>query len=289
MPSGRLHIHTRPRLEKATLLLGFSGWMNGGEISTGTLQYLIDRLGAQQFADIEPDGFYINNFPGSMELTALFRPPAKITDGLVTDLEMPSNNFFYDEDTELIFFIGKEPNLQWHDFAEDIFSLCSEFNVNMIYFIGSVAGLVPHTRKPHLFCSVSDRRLKNRFEKYSLKFSNYEGPASIITYLTVNAKKHGLSMASIIATIPAYVQGHNPKCIEAVTRWLAALLELDIDLEDLKEMSVDFEKKITKITKKQPELSENIAKLEEDYDNEVFDTEMPDLKNWLQEKGIRLD
>jgi proteasome assembly chaperone (PAC2) family protein len=289
MPFGRLHIHTRPNLETATLLLGFSGWMNGGEISTGTIQCLIDKLNAKQFAEIEPEGYYINNFPGSMELTALFRPHTKISDGLITDFEMPSNNFFYDEDTELIFFLGKEPNLQWHDFAEDIFSLCSEFNVQMIYFIGSVAGLVPHTRKPRLFCSLSDRHLKEKFEKYTLKFSNYEGPASIITYLTVNAKRHGLSMASIIATIPAYVQGHNPKCIEAVTRWLAALLELQINFDDLKETSSDFEKKVTNIVKKQPELSENIAKLEEDYDNEIFDTEMPDLKNWLQQKGIRLD
>jgi proteasome assembly chaperone (PAC2) family protein len=159
----------------------------------------------------------------------------------------------------------------------------------MIYFIGSVAGLVPHTRKPRLFCSLSDRNLKNRFKKYAIKFSNYEGPASIVTYLTVNAKRHGLGMASIVATIPAYVQGHNPKCIEAVTRWLAALLELQINFDDLKEMADDFEKKVTKVVKKQPELAENITKLEEDYDNEVFDTEMPDLKNWLQQKGIRLD
>jgi len=289
MPFGRLHIHTRPHMKKATLLLGFSGWMNGGEISTGSIQYLIDKLQAPKFAEIEPQGYYINNFPGSMELTALFRPHTKITDGLVTDLEMPSNTFHYDEDNELIFFLGKEPNFQWHDFAEDIFSVCSEFNVHMIYFIGSVAGLVPHTRKPRLFCSVSDRLLKDKFEQYGLQFSNYKGPASIVTYLTKNAKRHGVSMASIVATIPAYVQGHNPKCMEAVTRWLAALLELDIDLEDLNAMAEDFEKKVTNVIQKQPELAENIVKLEEDYDNEVFDTEMPDLRNWLQQKGTRLD
>ncbi|MHC4758883.1 MAG: PAC2 family protein [Planctomycetota bacterium] len=233
MPFGRLHIHQRPRLEKATLLMGFSGWMNGGDVSTMTVEYLIEKLNARYFAEIEPEGFYINNFPGSMELAALFRPHTKISNGLVTDLEMPSNKFYCDDDSELIFFLGQEPNLQWHDFAEDIFSLCSEFNVHMIYFIGSIAGLVPHTRKPRLFCSVSDRHLKKRFEKYGLQFSNYEGPASIITYLMLNAKRHGLSMASIVATIPAYLQGQNPKCIEAVTRWLAALLELEIDFDGL--------------------------------------------------------
>jgi len=29
--------------------------------------------------------------------------------------------------------------------------------------------------------------------------------------------------------------------------------------------------------------------LEENYDNEVFDTEMGELKKWLEQKGVRLD
>jgi hypothetical protein len=29
--------------------------------------------------------------------------------------------------------------------------------------------------------------------------------------------------------------------------------------------------------------------MEEDYDNEMFDTQMGDLKEWLEKQGIRLD
>ena len=32
-----------------------------------------------------------------------------------------------------------------------------------------------------------------------------------------------------------------------------------------------------------------IVKLEEDYDNEIFNNEMGELRRWLQQKGIRLD
>jgi len=28
---------------------------------------------------------------------------------------------------------------------------------------------------------------------------------------------------------------------------------------------------------------------EEDYDNEIFDSEMGELKNWLEQQGIRVD
>jgi len=39
----------------------------------------------------------------------------------------------------------------------------------------------------------------------------------------------------------------------------------------------------------QPELAGNIGKLEEDYDNEIFNNEMGELKHWLEQQGIRVD
>jgi proteasome assembly chaperone (PAC2) family protein len=92
-----------------------------------------------------------------------------------------------------------------------------------------------------------------------------------------------------VATTPAYVQGDNPKCIEAVTRRLAGILGLQIELDDLRNVSDEFEKKLSEVVQEQPELAGNIRKLEEDYDNEIFDNEMGDLKKWLQQQGIRLD
>jgi len=269
--------------------MGFSGWMDGGKVSTGAVNGIIDKLKAQRFAEIESEGFYVYNFPGSMELTSLFRPHTRIKQGLIQSYQVPQNSFFYDEKSNLILFIGKEPNLRWEEFADSIFSLCAEFNVGMIYFIGSVAGLVPHTREPRIFCSVSNTKLKETLRHYGLNFTDYEGPASIVTCLTANADKNGLSMASLVATIPAYVQGDNPKCIEAVTTRLAGILGMKIKLDDLRAVSDEFEKKLSNVVKQQPELDGNIRKLEEDYDNEIFESEMGDLKKWLQQKGIRVD
>ncbi|MBL7187740.1 MAG: PAC2 family protein [Phycisphaerae bacterium] len=289
MLSDKLSITQKPKLHNPRMLLGLSGWMDGGEVSTGTAECLIEKIGAQRFAEIDPKGFYLCSFPGSMEITALFRPHTKITDGLVESIETPVNSFFYSESGDLILFKGKEPNLNWEEFAECVFSLCEEFGVKMIYFIGSVAGLVPHTREPRLLCSVSHPELKETFQHYGVKFANYEGPASIITYLTANAHKRGISMVSLVATIPAYVQGSNPKCIEAVTRRLAGMLELDIELGDLTASSDEFEKKLGDAVQEQPELESNIHKLEEDYDSEIFDNEMGDLREWLEQQGIRVD
>jgi len=268
--------------------MGLTGWMDGGEVSTGTIKVFADKLHARRIAEIDPQGFYIYNAPGAMEVAALFRPHCRIRKGIVREFAFPDNPFFGAGDEDLVLFIGKEPNLAWVEFGDCLFELCRQLHIRSVYFIGSVAGLVPHTRDPMLFCSVSEAQMKPRFEGYGMKFSDYEGPASLITYLTTRAKEHEIEMASIVATIPAYVQGANPKCIVAVTRRLAGVLGVRLDLDDLQTAADEFEKKLTEAVQEQPELAENVVKLEQDYDNQIFG-EMGDLKNWLHQKGIRLD
>ena len=83
MSNSKLRIYRRSKLENGRLLMGFSGWMDGGDTSTGTVKFLAEQLDAPKSAEIEPEGFYIYSFPGSMEITSIFRPHARIRDGLV--------------------------------------------------------------------------------------------------------------------------------------------------------------------------------------------------------------
>jgi proteasome assembly chaperone (PAC2) family protein len=284
----RLRVYGGGEFRNPRLLMGLSGWMDGGEVSTGTIKVLADKLHAGRIAEIDHQGFFIYNSPGAMEVASLFRPHCRIRKGIIREFEFPDSAFLGAEKEDLILFSGKEPNLNWVDYGDCIFTLCRQLHVKTIYFMGSVAGLVPHTRDPMFFCSVSDAAMKPRFEGYGMKFSDYEGPASVITYLTTRAKEQDVELASIVATIPAYVQGANPKCIVAATRRIAGILGIHVDLDDLQASADEFEKKLTEIVQEQPELAENITKLEQDYDNEIF-SEMGDLKNWLHQKGIRLD
>jgi len=284
-----LKVYTQPKLSNATMILGFGGWMDGGDVSTGTIDWLVNKLKAQPLAEIESGSFYIYNFPGPMELAALFRPHADIEDGILTSFELPRNTFYVSEEHNLVLFKGREPNINWEAYADCMFALASVCDVTMIYFVGSVAGVVPHTRDPWLATSVSDRKLKARLQEYGLRFTNYAGPASFITLLLKLAPERGVQMATLVAEVPAYVQGKNPRCIEAVLRKLAGILGLKLDLEDLRTVSDNFEKKVNEVVAEKSDLVELIQKLESDYDNKVLDTQMGDLKDWLQERGISLD
>ncbi len=271
------------------MVLGLSGWMDGGDVSTGTVAWLVRLLGAQRLAEIDPGGFYIMSFPGTMDVSALFRPHTKIKDGLITELTFPTSVFHYDAASSLVLFEGREPNLRWEAYADGIFEVVRTFGVRRITFVGSVAGVVPHTREPRLYCSVSDAAMKEEFEGYGARFGNYQGPASLITYLTHEAASHHVEMVSLVAEIPAYVQGANPICIAAVARKLAAILGLQLDFDELQIVREAFEQKVADLVGEREQLADLVVKLESDYDNEVFDTQMGDLKEWLEGQGIRLD
>ena len=118
-----LQITEKAKATAPRMILGFTGWMDGGEVSTGTVTYFVNQLKAVKFANILPSAFYIYNFPGPMELSAVFRPYVKMAEGLIQDYEEPSNLFYYDEKHDLIFFVGKEPHVKWAEYIDSLFSI----------------------------------------------------------------------------------------------------------------------------------------------------------------------
>jgi len=279
-------MHYRPSLRHARMVLGFSGWMDGGDVSTGTVSFLAQELGARRLAEIDPERFYLYNFPGSMELTALFRPHTIIEDGLIAEYQGPANTLYCSEENKLILFEGHEPHLRWGEYADCLLDVASACNVRTIYFIGSVAGAVPHTRLPRFHGSVSEKRLKVLLAEHQIAPSNYEGPASFLTYLTRLCCQRGVEMITLVAEVPAYVQGRNVKCIQAAVAKLSAMLGLAANLRKLDALRAEFERRIDEMIRERAELRDFIRKIEKEYDEETRDTQMDDLKTWFEKQDF---
>jgi proteasome assembly chaperone (PAC2) family protein len=271
-----LKIHNCPKLQNATLVLAFSGWMDGGDVSTGTVERLVKLLDAQQFASIDPEPFYIYCSPGSMETAALFRPHIEIHDGLIDELKMPEATFYSHPEANLLLFIGKEPNLRWQTFGECIFELVRKTGVRRILFVGSFGGAVPHTRQPRMHITCSDAELRDEMEAYGTRRSRYEGPGSFTSYLMKHAQDEKLEMVSLVAEIPGYLHGPNPMSIEAVTRRLAKILKLPLNLDELRSASTTWEMDVSTAVEENEELAEQVRILEEEYDNELLELDTED-------------
>jgi len=265
-----LRMQDCPVVDRATLVVAFTGWMDGGDVSTGTVRRLVDLLAARRVAEIDAEPFCIYNFPGSMEVAALFRPALKIEDGLVASLEMPANVFHCHEPANLFLFVGREPHLRWRTFADCVLEFARRAGIQRVLFVGSFGGTVPHTREPRLHVTCSDARLLPEMEKYGLRRTGYEGPGSFASYLLTRAAAVGLEMTSLAAEIPGYLQGRNPVSIEAVTRRLAQMLRLPLDLASLRAESNEWEVHVSQAIKKDRELARTVRRLEEAYDEELL-------------------
>ena len=82
---------------------------------------------------------------------------------------------------------------------------------------------------------------------------------------------------SLVAEIPGYLQGTNPLSIEAVTRRLAKILKLSLDLATLRTASTWWELEISSVIEQDEDLSKKVRELEAQYDDELLKLEADEV------------
>src|SRR5262249_5851047 len=142
--------------------------------------------------------------------------------------------------------------------------------VRRMLFVGSFGGTGPHTREPRLHVTCSDAKLLPEMERYGLRRTGYEGPGSFASYLLTRAPAAGLEMASVGAEIPGYLQGRSPGGLGGVTRGLAKIPPLPLDLGALRAESTEWELRVSRVVEKDEDLAKTVRQLEEAYDDELL-------------------
>jgi hypothetical protein len=77
-------------------------------------------------------------------------------------------------------------------------------------------------------------------------------------------------VASLAAEIPGYLQGRNPMSIEAVTRRLAKILQLPLELQALRAESTEWEVGVSQVVEKDKKMMKMVKELEKAYDDELL-------------------
>ena len=248
-----------PKLHQPYLIIGFEGWPNAAEVSSFTLQYLVDHLKSKQFASIPIENFY--------QLSTL-RPTATIKEGRLLELKFPKNHFYYAKNRgskDIILFHGTEPHLQWSKFVDLILALAERLNVSQIFTIGGTYDYVPHTYPPVISALFNHEDLREKVIQSGLGLTEYSGPISIHTYILEAAKKKGLKAIGLWGHAPQYLQAKNIKVVCSVLHYLIALTEIEMDLSELERTSDYFDQQVNHLVEEDPKLQEVIKKLEEIY------------------------
>jgi len=278
-----LIIYERPNLVQPYLVMGFEGWPDAGRVSSGVVSQLRDKLEAKKFAEVKADDFYMFQSPG----VEVRRPPTDIEDGLVKALSLPSTSFwFYKNDKsahDLIISLGMEPELRWNNYVDLVLDLAQEFGVQRLYTVGGTYDTVPHTIEPMISAVLNDASLKAEMREYGVGLIDYKGPSSIHTMLVVTASKRELKAASLWGHVPSYIQVPNAKVCYGILSKLARMLEIALDLEDLKKASEYLDDQVSKAIKQKPELEDYVRRLEEEYSKGRYEAGEPLAEDIIKE------
>ena len=82
----------KPQTEEVYLIAGWRQWADGGSVSSGLPQYLIDLTSARKIGEISPDGYYLFQLPGAQQF---LRPIVRHNNGVTESLQSMKNSFYY--------------------------------------------------------------------------------------------------------------------------------------------------------------------------------------------------
>lgn len=232
-----LKIFERPRLRSPLMVVGCD---DAGHIGSGVAGYLVNKLGAEEFAEIEPQQF-------SIQANTL------VKDGVVEDIEYPETSFrFYKNKnytSDLIIFDSPSPLQNPHEYTNLILDLAETFNVKRIYAAGGIPANIPHDEEPALFAVANSTRVKRYIKPFGVDMGlDYYGPTNINGLLLGLARQRGIDALSVFGWVPCYItEIPNPRICEAILRVMTRMLNVDIDFEDIKAEAEFSNKQINEV------------------------------------------
>jgi proteasome assembly chaperone (PAC2) family protein len=258
-----LIVHKRPDLRSPVLVAAFRGWNDGGQAASLAAGYLAKLWNAQQFAEIDPEGFF------DFQVT---RPHVSLVDGVTRKVDWPETAFGHASlpgmERDAVLLTGNEPNVRWKTFTGLIVELVQELRIELVVTLGSLLADVPHTRPAPVTGSASDAEL---VERLGLETSRYEGPTGIVGVLHDACRTAGISSASLWAAVPHYVSlAPSPRAAQALCDRLGNLLAVDIDTEELRQAGEAYAEQVSAAVATDEETQAYVEELEQRTD------EMPD-------------
>ena len=292
-----VEILEHPTADEIYMLAGWRQWADAGSTSSGLPQYLIEQTGAKKIGSIRPDGFYIFQIPGTHDLV---RPGVKFESGYPESLQIQRNDLYYIEHNQrgLLIFLGDEPHLDIERYAQSFLHIAKTFNVKRIVGLGGVYGELPYDKDRLISSIYSLPELKEELEDITVNLSDYQGGASVGSYICRRAGDQEMEYVSFYAFVPAYDFSHVSQIANSIRiendfmAWLGIMqridhmLNLKFDLSDLEEKSKElvdlFDSKIKELDEEAPELGvqEYLKRLSDEFAVTPF-TPLDDV--WEQE------
>jgi len=260
-----IELDPRTDLVDPVVIAAFEGWNDAGDAATGVLDHLIRLWDAEVVGAVDPDVYY--DFQVNRPLVGidgrghrrLTWPTARIAVASPPDL-----------DRDVILVRGPEPNMRWRAFCDELLGAFDALGASLVVTLGAMLTESPHTRPIAVRGSATEPDLLDRLR---LDESGYEGPTGIVGVLQDLCVREDVPAVSYWAAVPHYVaQPPCPKATLALLGHLEDLLQTSIDLGDLPEQALAWERSVDEMTADDEEITDYVRSLEQTRDT----TDLPE-------------
>jgi len=269
-----------PQLHSPVLLTAFEGWNDAGEAATDAIDHMRQAWDAELLGELDPEDYY------DFQVT---RPHVHNEDGkrVVT---WPSTRFYLARTPtrDVVLVHGIEPNMRWRGFCNDILSVITDLEVELVVNLGALLADVPHTRPVPLSASASNPELVSSM---GLESSQYEGPSGIVGVLQHACDSRDIPALSLWAAVPHYVaQTPCPKAALALITRLEDMIDLPIPIGDLPDEAAAWQRGVEDMAAEDEDIREYVAQLERTRDSEDLtetsgDSIAAEFERYLRRRG----
>jgi proteasome assembly chaperone (PAC2) family protein len=278
-PNENLRFRHVPELREPVLIAAFAGWNDASQAATFALASLLNLWSAREFADIDPETFFV--FTET-------RPTVTITPAGQRALRWPGNHFFAygmeGSDRDIVLLVGTEPQLRWRAFCESILQVADRVNASCLITLGGLLAEVPHTAPPGVSGFASSEHILPQLRALGIELSSYEGPTGIIGALHEAWDKTGRPAMSLWGSVPHYISASpNPNVSLALLQRLGSLLGISLPLTALAREAAAFQGRIDEALEDNPEARQYVRDLEEQLEGESVPSPGPELMEQLEE------
>ena len=227
-----------PRFKKPVFL---AAWPGMGEVAFRAASYLVDKLKAEEFAELQTEEFFY--LTGSI-----------IQDGILSLPGLPQGKFYHwknrtGKNDLIIFLSDAQPDLSRAEaYCKKIIQAAKSFKVKTCVSLASMPQPIDHLQHPGLWFSATSALVSQEIKKHNLAPLSMGQVSGMNGLFLGMAKREGLEGFCVLAEIPLYtVQIENPKASYAVLNAINKILDIHVDLGGLVEQAHDMETEINRL------------------------------------------
>lgn len=215
-----------------------------GSVGRVTVQYLIDELKAEKFAEL---------------YSPYFLPFVSIQKSMI---QMLKNELYYwenpNKDGEDLIILsgdcqcGDAGTVGHYEIVEKILDLCENLGVKKIFTLGGFGtGEIEEIKNIEILGAVNDKKLINKYKKFGVDF---ESSTERIQYIVGASglliglgKKRGIEGVCLMGETTGFPILTDPRSAEKLLKVIVKIFNLDIDLSKIDEKSKEMETFLKKL------------------------------------------